>query len=484
MKFSLAAILAVQSLIIATVANPLPQAESTTASVVDETPVERYSTPRTSHVYTIEEIVASYNETDSVLARADSNLGPYASKWGFSGNNYPIVMVYGLLGWGEPKLLGLFNQWGGIAGSLVKVLQDKGYTILQPSLAPASSNWERACEVYAHLTGTVVDYGIARAKKFGHQRFGKDFRGKALYPDWGKAGKKVHFIGQSMGGPTIQMLIAILNQGSAEEIAAAEAAGVPASPLFYTNKTASQFVGGMFSISGTLQGTQCVEIIDNFAGFIIDLVKVIGGISDLSDVDGLLWDFQLDHWGLAYKKGESLKSYFDRIFNSAFWAGKSNAAYDLSIQGNRDPNIYQNVAQPNSGVYYFSVPTSMTKQVLNIEVAPIGSNIFLAPFANAMGTYNNKTMFGDDSASWRDNDGLVPVKSSASDRNGYISYSMDLRASNLVVPSKKPTTGKYHNTGIVELDHINVIGLLDVLSILHLSSFFTNMAKILLSLPA
>ncbi|KAJ3090743.1 hypothetical protein HDU96_003332, partial [Phlyctochytrium bullatum] len=32
---------------------------------------------------------------------AASDLKPFASTWGSEGNNYPIVMVHGLLGWGE-----------------------------------------------------------------------------------------------------------------------------------------------------------------------------------------------------------------------------------------------------------------------------------------------------------------------------------------------------------------------------------------------
>ncbi|KAJ3115832.1 hypothetical protein HDU96_011020 [Phlyctochytrium bullatum] len=172
-------------------------------------------------------------------ARATSDLKPFASTWNTTGNNYPIVMVHGLLGWGEKPLLNLMHYWGGL-DNFVADLRAEGYSVHQPTLGPASSNWERACELYAQISGTVVDYGIARSKKFGHARFGRNHTGQGLYPDWGKApGNKIHLIGHSMGGPTGRMLTHLMAHGSAEEVAAAEAAGVPVSPLFYTNKTSS-----------------------------------------------------------------------------------------------------------------------------------------------------------------------------------------------------------------------------------------------------
>ncbi|KAI8809163.1 Alpha/Beta hydrolase protein [Cladochytrium replicatum] len=483
MKLSLATLLLTQCVILMT--SEPASAAALPAPAVDAPPVERYHFPgsKTTVVHSIDEILASQRlDSTPVLGARQSSLGPFASRWGFSGNNYPIVMVHGFMGWGEQPLLGILNYWGGFSGSLVNVLRNKGYTVHQPAVAPASSNWERACQLYAQLKGTRVDYGIAHARKFGHERFGKDYTGKGLYPEWGNPGKKAHFIGHSMGGPTTQLLLSLLHLGSEDEIQAAQEAGVPASPLFYTNKTGSDFAVGYFAVSGALQGTPIVEIVDNWAGFVFDLIKIIAGISDLSDVDGLLWDFQLEHWGLEYKKGESLIAYLNRIFNSNWAKGKSNAGYDLSLTGVRDKDAFPNVAQP--GVYYFSVPTSTTVQVLTTEVARPSTFLFLIPFANALGSYTNTTMFGSGSAAWRDNDGLVPIKTSSSDINGYINYSMDLRDSTLTPLRTKPTTGKYHNTGIIEVDHFEIIGLFDSISLLRWSNMYINIAKILLSLPA
>ncbi|KAI8801120.1 Alpha/Beta hydrolase protein [Cladochytrium replicatum] len=386
-----------------------------------------------------------------------------------------------MIGWGGEKLLGHLYYWGGLTGSLPQLLVNHGYQVFQPALS-CSSNWERACELYAQIKGTRVDYGVAHAKKYGHARFGKDFTGAGLDPAWGSPGHKVHFIGHSMGGPTTQLLISLLQMGSKEEVQAAAAAAVPVSPLFLTNKSASQFVSGFFSISGVLQGTPAKEIIDDWSGFVIHFIQHLTMIKDLGSI-GKLWDFQLGHWGLEQKSDESILSYVKRIFKSDWANGTSNAAFDLSITGSRDPARAPSFAQP--GVYYFSVPTSTTDKKPNGEYVPrlLTTLPFLIPTASAIGRINDPKLLGSDSASWRDNDGLVPVKSSSSDAAGFIDFAVDLRSSPLKLPLAKPITGKYHNTGIIEMDHGGVVGMTDLLAMMHCSSLFLNMARILLSLP-
>ena len=52
-----------------------------------------------------------------------------------SGNHYPIVLVHGLFGWGGTEVLGL-NYWGGFS-SLRDILNDAGYKVYTPSIAPS-----------------------------------------------------------------------------------------------------------------------------------------------------------------------------------------------------------------------------------------------------------------------------------------------------------------------------------------------------------
>ena len=108
-----------------------------------------------------------------------------------------------MIGFGETPLLGLggpLHAWGGAYNNHIQTLRDAGHKVVAPEMGPYSSNWERACELYAHLVGTVVDYGVARSSKYGHDRFGKDYTGMALLPEWTTdPNLRFHMIGYSMG---------------------------------------------------------------------------------------------------------------------------------------------------------------------------------------------------------------------------------------------------------------------------------------------
>lgn len=82
-------------------------------------------------------------------------------------------------------------------------------------IGPFSSNWDRACDLFAVIKGTQVDYGTDHAIEDNHKQTGRQYKG--LYKRWGGKinGKvnKVHFIAHSMGGPTIRMLAHLLYHG-------------------------------------------------------------------------------------------------------------------------------------------------------------------------------------------------------------------------------------------------------------------------------
>ena len=52
------------------------------------------------------------------------------------------------------------------------MLNEKGIEAYAPAVGPLSSAWDRACELYAQLMGTRVDYGEAHSKMHGHNRYG------------------------------------------------------------------------------------------------------------------------------------------------------------------------------------------------------------------------------------------------------------------------------------------------------------------------
>ena len=114
---------------------------------------------------------------------------------------YPTVFVHGLLGWGaRDALYRAVPYWGLAAGDVLGYLNACGYDGRAASVGIISSAWDRACELYAELTGGTADYGIAHAQRFGHARFGTAYP-NPLVPDWG-ADRPVDLVGHSFGGAT------------------------------------------------------------------------------------------------------------------------------------------------------------------------------------------------------------------------------------------------------------------------------------------
>ena len=69
---------------------------------------------------------------------------------------YPTVFVHGLLGWGaRDALYRAVPYWGLAAGDVLGYLNACGYDCRAASVGIISSAWDRACELYAELTGVV-----------------------------------------------------------------------------------------------------------------------------------------------------------------------------------------------------------------------------------------------------------------------------------------------------------------------------------------
>ena len=120
-----------------------------------------------------------------------------------AGNNHPIVLIHGFLGWG-PEEMGEYNYWGGTE-NIADTLRLEGYTVFEISIGPVSSNRDRAVEVYTQLKGGYLDYGKAHSQKYNLIQKPDQKYYQGLYPQWDE-NNPVHLIGHSMGGQTARML--------------------------------------------------------------------------------------------------------------------------------------------------------------------------------------------------------------------------------------------------------------------------------------
>lgn len=300
-------------------------------------------------------------------------------------NDEPFVFVHGLNGWGGAEgINGVIPYWGATTGDLMSYLQSEGYECYSASVGPLSSAWDRACELYAQLIGSTVDYGVAHSKENNHDRFGRTYY-SALVPDWGdldNAGKikQIHLIGHSFGGTTVRLLIHLLTYGSPEEIAATDADDI--SGLFTGGKsnwvksaTTICTPHNSASVYYPLKALGLYEIVQNFS-------FLYAGIMGRSFFNGRLVDFHLEQFGLTDvlngEKADGLISSMIRVQQNL----SDTCIYDLTPEGTVDLNDELEI---NEDIYYFSYAFSTTKEFLGVQIPTIKTNPVIILTALAMG---------------------------------------------------------------------------------------------------
>lgn len=320
---------------------------------------------------------------------------------------HPFVFVHGMMGWGEDKKFYKFiPYWGMVTGNYPRRMREKGYEVYTPSVSPLGSAWDRACELYANLTGTRVDYGVAHSKKYGHDRFGQTFTTPML-PNWTPE-RSIHMLGHSFGGPTMRMFVELLRNGSEEERAATPAGEL--SPLFEGGH--GDLVKSITSISGPFDGITfphaLPRLVDYGLTYGIPIVaSIIGNVGT-----GNVYDFQMSQWGITEVKGK--ERHITNALNfpkiRKYAKAKDNVFADIHIDQAAELNRFLSVPAEQ---YLFAVTGNGTKKGKNGNWVKDKIMIFaFAPFAYSLGKFPDQTIAGiqiDDE--WRMNDGIVPVAS-------------------------------------------------------------------------
>ena len=331
-------------------------------------------------------------------------------------NEEPFIFVHGLNGWGGAEgINGIVPYWGATTGDLMSYLQSEGYECYSASVGPMSSAWDRACELYAQLIGSTVDYGVAHSKEHNHDRYGRTYY-QALVPDWGELDEngriqQIHLIGHSFGGTTIRMLIKLLSEGSSEEIAATESDDI--SGLFTGGKgdwvksvTTVCTPHNSSSIYYPLKALGLYEIVQNVS-------FLYAGVMGRSFFNGRLVDFHLEQFGLTDvfngEKADGLIESMVRVQQNL----DDTCVYDLTPEGTAKINAECSI---NENVYYFSYPFSTTVNIglAGIELPDIKTNpvIYLTAFVmGLMPEFTDPHTGVVYDEKWHANDALVNTES-------------------------------------------------------------------------
>lgn len=320
---------------------------------------------------------------------------------------YPLVFVHGMFGWGSDEGINdKLPYWGATTGDLMEFLNDNGYEAYSASCGPVSSAWDRACEVYARIMGTTVDYGKVHSKNANHRRFGRTYD-EPLFEGWSSE-KKIHLIGHSFGGNTVRMLAYLLTYGSKAE--QDETKPDELSPLFEGGH--EDLLQSVVTICAPHNGTTTFQAAEKFK--IMNPLAFVAynyiGIMGRTRAEGSIFDFHLEQYGLSDTPGKK-DAYPMRRAKKQMMVNNDNVQYDMSPIGAKRFNHMLEIS-PNT--YYFSYAYNAVTESRSGKLHyPSRTDFpFLAFTASLVLVYNRFTdPQNNKSFSGYANDGLVNLNS-------------------------------------------------------------------------
>ncbi len=320
--------------------------------------------------------------------------------------DYPYIFVHGMGGWAPSNsFYKMSPYWGGglwlSDNDLIATLNEQGVEAYAPAVGPLSSAWDRACELYAQLTGTTVDYGEAHSKAHGHDRFGFTYE-PVMGESWNLE-DKINLVGHSFGGATVRLFTSLLAYGNEEEMAAT---GEQTSELFTGGHNS---IHSCITLSAPHNGTQVSNILYDLNWPYYILVMLYNIIGATIGNDFMVFSLQMGHFGLTPKQGEKRASFnLNKVQN--YYSAGDNCYYDMTLRGAAELNSTIKLVPET---YYYSYSTKATKtgidgkQLIYSTVTPI-FYISSAMLRFSEGkTYDGVKIEGD----WAVNDGIVPLKS-------------------------------------------------------------------------
>ena len=295
-------------------------------------------------------------------------------------SRYTNVFVHGLGGWGEEApYYDIMPYWGMFGGDLLKYLNNQGYPCVSADVTPGAGCWDRACELYAQLTGTRVDYGKAHSERCHHRRYGENYKFRAIVKNFSSE-DKINLYGHSFGGATILQFLQLMYAGSEEERHATTDGSL--SDLFKGGK--GDWIHSIFALSAPMNGTTAYTVRD-----------VINEDPNATEEEKQVV-FILTN-GTAAPRDGRIK--------------EDSAEYDMYVD---NAMALCDSFETLPDVYYFSLPCQLVTQNADGTYSPREQEMepLFRAASRRIGSYTGVTPNGYVlDASWQMNDGLVNTKS-------------------------------------------------------------------------
>lgn len=245
-------------------------------------------------------------------------------------SNYTYVFVHGLSGWGHYDFQNrFFPYWGMKNGSLMKYLKKQGFNAYDASVAPQGSAWDRACELYAQLTGTITDYGKEHSERCGHERFGRDFSKEPLIPLWDEE-NKINLLGHSFGGVTVRLLAHLMANGSEAERAVTDKDDL--SPLFAGGH--GDWIYSVTALAAPHNGTSAYHVPDENPQPKSNMQKMMDK-TNTPKKDGRA-DYDYADFDMHIQNAEKINQWLKTV-DSAYYFSFACSATEASEDGNQLP---------------------------------------------------------------------------------------------------------------------------------------------------
>ncbi|KAI0375137.1 alpha/beta-hydrolase [Pilatotrama ljubarskyi] len=258
----------------------------------------------------------------------------------------PLVIVEGFLSSSAGAIL-----WGNFEEHSNYACQsngERGRRTIFASVGPVSSLHDRACELFYSLVGGMVDYGEEHARENRHDRFGRTYE-FGLYPEWSEE-RPLHFLGHSMGGPTVVKLQWLLSIG------------------FFGKQYTADMILSVNTVSAPFRGTQLVyslgedtreaPAVRSFSPGDI-LAKAVHLAAYLSPVLPRFVDLHADARGLSFRD-TSFRSFLGQLRRSDWAESRDATPYDATFEAADEREaLREGAVNPNT--YYRSYCATLVR---------------------------------------------------------------------------------------------------------------------------